>query len=100
MARKRTGSGYGLPEEEIQIRIGSPGRGVEHVDRSKRLLVDPAIRCDPGSLRLRDHSTNFAGYAAAVAGPNPLLRIFETNSRLLQIQHTAVFKIHGRSDLV
>src|SRR5580698_2297098 len=80
MSGDETVAGYGLAEEEIQIRIGAPSRDIEHIHGSKCVLVNPAVGRDPVSLGLRHHSADFSGNTMAITSANPLLRVFEANS--------------------
>ena len=50
VAGKEPGSRDRLSEKETQIRISSPRRRIEHINRSESFSVDPAVRCHPASF--------------------------------------------------
>src|SRR5215471_17182196 len=90
----------GLPQEEIQIRIGLPWRSVEHVDGSECLSIGPTVRGDPACLSMRDGTAELGGQSVPLNGAQHGACRFNALLSRTKIQNAAVAIVERRGKIV
>src|SRR5712691_10175530 len=99
MARQETGARDGLANENVQVGIGLPGRGIEQVYWCQALATDPAIRRDPASLGSWQRAAEFASHGMTTLYGQPLARILQLNIWLREVEHAAIGVIQSGGEI-
>src|SRR5208283_2349414 len=82
--------GNRLAEEEIEIRIGLAGRGVEQIDRSQDMAARVAVGSHPVGFGFRYGSAELGGDGLAGFGADKVAGILDLNVGPRKIEHAAI----------